>query len=238
MKIWFASGNHHKKAELAAILKDQGLSCNVLIPQDVGLDFDPEETGKTFHDNSLLKARELYVLLDDTQNAGHWQPGDLIIADDSGICVDALDGRPGIHSARYAGTATGYAGQHTDGKKITASERNALLLAELGDNPQRSARFVCAMTLLFNPDRFYIVQETCEGVLVKSPDEARGTNGFGYDPILFIPELNSTMAELSDEVKNRISHRAKAGKVIAGLLRDRGSLLADHREASGIRDQG
>ena len=214
MTIWFASGNTHKKIELQAILKDQGLDCTVLIPQDAGLEFDPEETGDTFTDNSLLKARELYTLLSRNRNTGHWRPGDPIIADDSGICVDALGGRPGVHSAYYAGPHN-----ITDGKKIKASERNALLLSELGDSDQRSARFVCAMTLLLCPDRFYIVQETCEGELVKSPQDARGTNGFGYDPILFIPELNRTVAELSDEEKNRISHRARAGKAIAQLLK-------------------
>jgi XTP/dITP diphosphohydrolase len=124
--------------------------------------------------------------------------------------VDALDGRPGIFSARY--------GSGTNGIKIAAEERNALLLAELGGSPRRSARFVCAMVLLLDSERFYIAQETVEGEIVSRAEQARGTGGFGYDPILFLPELGRTMAELSGEAKNRISHRGKAGRIIAKLL--------------------
>ena len=102
MTIWFATGNANKKAELSAILKTHGVSCNLLIPKDAGLDFDPEETGTSFHENALLKARELYALLDKPRPP-LFSPGDPVIADDSGICVDALDGRPGIYSARYMG---------------------------------------------------------------------------------------------------------------------------------------
>ena len=219
MNIWFASGNIHKKAELAAILANaifasaihgeaipEGQGCTILIPQDAGLHFDPEETGSSFRENALLKAGELYSLLT-KHRPPLFVPGDPIIADDSGICVDALDGRPGIFSARYAGPGA------------DAAQRNTLLLEELGDSPRRSARFVCAMALLFSPDRFFLAQETLEGEIVNSPEAARGSGGFGYDPILFIPELNRTVAELSEEEKNTISHRAKAGKNIAAILR-------------------
>ena len=222
MNIWFASGNLNKKTELAAILRNHGVMCNVLIPRDAGLEFDPEETKTSFHGNALLKAGELYHMLN--KQRSRYQPGDMIIADDSGICVDALDGRPGIHSARYAGRDVRYdqsqnpIGDAVDGKKLQAHERNALLLEELGSTVQRTARFVCAMVLLFSPDRFYIVQETCEGEIVKNIEFARGTGGFGYDPILFIPEFNRTVAELSEEEKNTISHRAKAGKIIARFI--------------------
>ena len=142
MTIWLATGNIHKKNELDAILKDQGIACNLLMPQDAGLQFDPEETGDTFIENALLKAKALHSLL---HNASHdprqtlWHPGDPIIADDSGLCVDALDGRPGIYSARYGGP------------ELQDHERNALLLEELGSNPQRRACFVCAMALLLSP---------------------------------------------------------------------------------------
>jgi XTP/dITP diphosphohydrolase len=210
MNIWFASGNAHKKAELAAILKTE-----VKIPADVGLDFDPEETGKSFYENALLKARELFRLLSAFRHP-LFHSSDVIIADDSGLCVDALGGRPGIYSARYAGPA----GTAADGKKLTSSRRNALLLEELGENSERSARFVCAMVLLLGEDRFYLVQETIEGEIVKGPECARGEGGFGYDPILFIPGLGRTMAELSEDEKNRISHRGKAGKLIADILRE------------------
>ena len=231
MIVWFASGNAHKQAELAAILNrgDGGAAARytVKIPADGGLAFDPDETGTDFHENALIKARALYRLLLDLRPASY-SPGDPVIADDSGLCVDALDGRPGIYSARYGstgrygsigqfcGTASGVA---ANGKTLEAAERNALLLEELGDNPRRSARFVCAMVLFFCPDRFYLVQETLEGEIVKSPEQAGGTGGFGYDPILYISALGRTVAELSVAEKNRMSHRGKAGTIIAGILR-------------------
>jgi XTP/dITP diphosphohydrolase len=197
MTIWFATGNSHKRAELAAILPGHSIK----IPADEGLAFAPDETGASFAENALIKARELHRLVSAP-----------VIADDSGLCVDALDGRPGIYSARY-----GNAGISGSGgcKKLSARERNALLLQELGDNPCRKARFVCAMVLLFSEDRFCLVQETLEGELIR---EERGQGGFGYDPILYIPQLGYTVAELPEEEKNRISHRGKAGRAIAKLL--------------------
>jgi XTP/dITP diphosphohydrolase len=217
MTIWFATGNAHKKAELSAILKTHGVDCRLLIPKDAGLDFDPEETGTSFHENALLKANELHTLLDESRPA-LFSPGDPIIADDSGICVDALDGRPGIYSARYAGVMSNAQKMILISKKLESSERNSLLLDELGDAPDRRARFVCAMVLMYNPDRFFIAQETMEGEIVKNMEQAKGAGGFGYDPILFIPELRRTVAELSEEEKNTISHRGKAGKIIAGII--------------------
>jgi XTP/dITP diphosphohydrolase len=213
MTIWFATGNAHKKQELQAILPGH----TIKIPADAGItNFDPDETGSTFLENALIKARALHQLI-----AEHY-PADIgpVIADDSGLCVDALGGRPGIYSARYGSTgrfsSTGRYGS-TDGKKLDTRERNALLLREVGDAPNRNARFVCAMVLLFSGDRFSAVQETLEGELIR---EERGIGGFGYDPILFIPELGRTVAELSEDEKNRISHRGKAGRAIAKLLGD------------------
>ena len=210
MNIWFATGNDNKKRELAAILNTE-----LKIPVDAGLEFNPEETGNSFRENALLKARELFRLLS-ARRPPAYKDGDPVIADDSGLCVDALGGRPGIFSARY----TGPAGAADNGKKLTGAQRNALLLEELGANTDRSARFVCAMVLLLSEDRFYIVQETLEGEIVNGPQSARGTGGFGYDPILFIPSMGRTVAELSDAEKNRISHRGKAGKTIAAILRE------------------
>jgi XTP/dITP diphosphohydrolase len=195
MNIWFATNNAHKKEELQAILQT-----NLKIPSEEGINFDPDETALTFHENALLKARELRKLLRNM---------DTVIADDSGLCVDALDGRPGIYSARYGSE---------NGKKLTNEQRNNLLLDELGDNPKRSARFVCAMVLLLSDDRFFLVQETIEGEIVKGREMSRGEGGFGYDPIFLVPGLGRTAAKLSSQEKNNISHRGKAGKHIASIL--------------------
>jgi XTP/dITP diphosphohydrolase len=224
MTIWFASGNVHKKKELAEILSGFGSHdsvpgvCNIThntcfnlkIPADADLSFNPDETGNSFRENALIKAHELHKLLCEKKL---FHVGDAVIADDSGICVDALDGRPGIYSARYAGTP----GRETN-VSLNDTDRNTLLLAELDGLSRRNARFVCAITLLFNTDNYYIAQETLEGYITESPG---GSGGFGYDPVLFIPELGRTVAELSAEEKNRISHRGKAVRVIAGIIRDR-----------------
>ena len=193
MRIWFASNNAGKKRELEAIL-----NIKLCIPSENGVAFDPEETGMTFYENAMLKARELKKLV------GKDEP---VIADDSGLSVDALDGRPGVFSARYG---------QVDGAKITSERQNKLLLDEIGDNPKRDARFICAMALMFDERRFFIVQETLEGEITRSLP--RGDGGFGYDPIFLIPELGRSLAELSVEEKNRISHRGKAGRIIAGFL--------------------
>jgi XTP/dITP diphosphohydrolase len=222
MTIWLATGNVHKKKELANILSDAMLpetaAVDLKIPADAGLAFDPEETGSTFLENALIKAVELYRLLGD---------GQPVIADDSGICVDALDGRPGIYSARYAG-----ADKLPGAISLTDAERNVRLLEELGDNPQRGARFVCAMVLYCGADRFFAAQETLEGELVLNAESARGTGGFGYDPVLYIPELGRTVAELSGEEKNRLSHRGKAGRAIGRILSG-----SDLQRFSGTRRQ-
>ncbi|MDR1905272.1 MAG: non-canonical purine NTP pyrophosphatase [Treponema sp.] len=203
MIIWLASGNRHKKEELSAILKGYDLRT----PDMEGFEFEPDESGSNFLENALIKARSLHSLL---LSRGISAP---VLADDSGLCVDALGGRPGIHSARYGST-----GLAAGGKKLDAAERNSLLLRELGDAVGRRARFVCAMALFLGGDRYYAAQETLEGEVVRSMDEMRGGKGFGYDPILRIPELGKTVAELSEEEKNRISHRGKAARVIAHIL--------------------
>jgi XTP/dITP diphosphohydrolase len=214
MNIWFATGNTHKKQELAAIFAAAGLeppAVSLKIPVEGGIaNFDPEETGTSFLENALIKARALRHVLR--------AQGEPVIADDSGLCVDALDGRPGLYSARYTGRYSGRSGG--EGKKLESPERNRLLLEELGDNPNRGARFVCAMVLLFDQDRFFCVQETLEGEIV-SPGTDRGRGGFGYDPILYIPQLGRTVAELGEEEKNNISHRGKAARILVKLLKDR-----------------
>ena len=217
MVIWLASGNNHKRQELAAVLSGH----TIKVPSEAGIKcFDPEETGTSFAENALIKARALYRLL----GAGKENP---VLADDSGLCVDVLGGRPGIYSARYYGKDS-WAG---DGSfraeqcavKLKDEERNLLLLEEMAGvqsaaNTSRRCCFVCAMVLLFNPEHFYLVQETMEGEIVSSAKEVRGHGGFGYDPIVFLPELGRTVAELSEEEKNVLSHRGKAGRAIAKLL--------------------
>lgn len=191
MTIWFATGNEHKKQELAAILSPH----RVRTPGEAGYAFDPDETGSTFLENALIKARELYALV-----------GEPVVSDDSGLCVDALGGRPGVLSARYGST---------EGRKLEAPERNALLLEELGGAEDRRARFVCAMVLMLSPDRFFVAQETLEGLIVT---EGRGVGGFGYDPLLYLPDYGRTVAELGEAEKNTLSHRGKAGRRIAAML--------------------
>lgn len=191
MKIYFATGNAHKREELARILADH----EIVMPSDEGIAFDPDETETTFFGNSVLKARALYELT-------HCP----VIADDSGLCVDALGGAPGILSARYGSEG---------GQKLDSAARNELLLSRMRGIEDRSCRFVCNMVLYLGPDRFFSAQETLEGSLI---DKMRGSGGFGYDPLVLVPELGLTVAELSPEKKDELSHRGKAGRVIARLL--------------------
>jgi XTP/dITP diphosphohydrolase len=209
MELLFASGNRHKAAEVEAILALAGMRRAIKLPIDFGLDFDPAENGRTFLENALIKARALHRLLRAEGGAAGVNVNGGILADDSGLCVDALGGRPGIYSARYG---------ERDGRKIDAHERNALLLEELQDVDNRSARFVCSVGLLFcenDENRFVTVQETVEGEIAR---EERGAGGFGYDPLFLLPERGLTIAELPECEKHRISHRGKAFRLLAPLL--------------------
>jgi XTP/dITP diphosphohydrolase len=192
MEILLASGNSHKKLELEKILPGHTL----LTPADLGIPFDHEETGTTFSDNARGKALALHKLT-----------GKPVLADDSGICVPALDGAPGIYSARY--------GSRPGEPDLEAPERNALLLRNMEGIEDRRAFFVCAMVLLFDEYRHYTIQETVEGRLTHAP---AGAGGFGYDPLFHLEGYGKTMAELPPEEKNRISHRGKAGARMALLL--------------------
>jgi len=179
LKIILATGNPHKVEEINEIAKDCG--CEFVLPFD---GFDPVEDGETFEENALIKAKE----------ANKYSKM-LTLADDSGLCVDALNGEPGIHSARYAGTQ---------------SEKIQKLLGALKDVPedQRGAKFVCAMVLLGEDGEvLFSDRGECSG---KIGFEAKGTNGFGYDPVFVVEGGNLTMAELNEEIKNTISHRAIA----------------------------
>lgn len=144
-----------------------------------------------------------------------------VIADDSGLCVDILDGRPGIYSARYAGKDADIS---VDGSKLPVDKRNALLLEEAWEAAEKKAvvtgnkdiasllscHYVCCMVLYLGPDHFYSIQETMEGRLIAPDETERGTGGFGYDPIVILPEYGKTVAELTEDEKNSISHRGKA----------------------------
>jgi XTP/dITP diphosphohydrolase len=205
VNIWFATNNAHKKQELEGIFATAMTPYVINIPSEHGLSFDPDERGTTFLENALIKARALRKILHEQRRID-----EAVIADDSGLCVDALGGRPGIYSARYGGGGD---------KKLTDAERNALLIGELSGVTQRSARFVCALVLLLSEERFCAVQETLEGEIIS---EERGAGGFGYDPLLFIPALGGTLAELPAADKNRLSHR---GKAAASLLTLSGQLF-------------
>ena len=183
IKIVFATGNPHKLQEINEISKGSGIEF-ILPPTD----FDPDETGTTFEENSYIKAKEAALL----SNC-------IALADDSGLCVEALNGEPGIHSARYADTP---------------QARIDKLLGNLTNVTNRKAKFVCAMTLV---DEFGNVLDKeigeCYGEIAT---EQSGTNGFGYDPVFIVDGYGVTMAEMSEDLKNSISHRANAlSKIIS-----------------------
>jgi XTP/dITP diphosphohydrolase len=169
---------------------------DIRLPSDAGVGFDYEETASDFVGNSIGKAMALWRVV-----------GAPVLADDSGLCVDALGGRPGVLSARY-GSPDGVT-------PLGAAERNGLLLGEMRGRSDRACRFVCCMTLVLSRDRFFVIQETCEGMLL---DEPRGSGGFGYDPVVLLPELGRSVAELSTEEKNRVSHRGRALARVSSLL--------------------
>jgi XTP/dITP diphosphohydrolase len=162
----------------------------------LGIDVPVSETGKTFEENAKIKARA-YARISNLTT----------IADDSGLEVDALKGAPGIYSARYAG------------EKASDSQRNEYLLAKLADVPweERKARFQCVIAVALTNGQIKIFTETCAGIIAFQPC---GKNGFGYDPVFYLPELGKTMAELTFEEKNAISHRGQAGMKLQQFLQE------------------
>ncbi|MBV1710299.1 MAG: RdgB/HAM1 family non-canonical purine NTP pyrophosphatase [Erysipelothrix sp.] len=181
-RLIVATNNKHKAEEIKDMLSD--LDFEVLSLADIGIDVEVEEVGSTYAENALIKAMALRDL---TQG---W-----ILADDSGLEIDALDRAPGIYSARYLGEDTPY------------MIKNSMILDKLEDVENRSARFVCSIALVFDDGSYWITVNKCEGSISHS---IQGSNGFGYDPI-FIPEgQQQTFGVLPSEIKNSISHRAKA----------------------------
>lgn len=199
MKIVLASRNAKKIEEVKRILSEfsELSQISVLSLDDVGVYGEIEEDGTTFEENALIKARVGAI------------NGCIGLADDSGLEVDALDGAPGIYSARYAGEAGGHASDERN---------NEFLLENLKDVPpnQRTARYVAAIACVFPDGREFTVRGTAEGVII---DDYRGNGGFGYDPIFYFPEFNKTFAELSPEEKNSVSHRGKAMRLFANELK-------------------
>lgn len=192
MKVLAATGNKGKLREIRAILA--GLGIEVVGPGEAGAVLDVEEDGATFSENARKKAL-----------AYHRRTGMAVLADDSGLAVDALGGRPGIRSARYAG------------EKATDEDNWRKLLAELEGIPdgERGAAFVCAVTLIFEDGSELAAEGRVEGSIAHAP---KGVNGFGYDPVFLIRGTSITMAEAEDGFKNGISHRAMALRGLARLI--------------------
>lgn len=201
MKFVLASRNPHKLRELAAILA--GLGVEVVSESDMGLEVEVEETGTTFAENAFLKASAVMEA-----------SGLPAIADDSGICCDALDGAPGVWSARYGGE-----GLDDDG-------RTRLLLNNLMGARTRAAHFACAVCCRFPGGDTLAAEGRCDGTIAYAP---QGTGGFGYDPVFFDPELKKTFAQLSPEEKAARSHRGKALRAFAEELR---TYLEEHGHGS------
>ena len=192
MKLIVASNNAHKIAELNAILSRLGME--VVSQREAGIQVEPEETGMTFEENSYIKAK---AVLDASGMAA--------VADDSGLMVEALDGAPGVYSARFGGAAC-----------VSDRDRLNYLLQKMEGQENRAAKFVSVITLLTPDGRKLVARGECPGEILTEP---HGENGFGYDPVFYLPERGHTFAELPADVKNQISHRARALTLLAELIR-------------------
>ncbi len=197
MKVVLASKNKHKLAEISQITKQFGME--LVLQADLGVDIDVEETGSTFEENSLLKAEAVMKAT-----------GFPALADDSGIAVDALNGEPGIYSARY-----GFDESLDDWGRLQLLLKNT----ENVPDGQRHAKFVCVISFVTPEGKVIQARGEIHGELTREP---RGENGFGYDPIFYYPPLGKTTAELSSAQKNEVSHRANALKVFYEKLKEAG----------------
>lgn len=189
-RLIVATKNRGKLEEIAQLFEK--FPIEVVSMEQIGIYDDIEENGSTFEENAMIKARSIW-------NAA----GEIVLADDSGLEVDYLDGAPGIYSARYAGIGAADA------------DKNRKLLGELEGVPadKRTARFVCAIAVIFPDGKPVTVRGTCEGIIVAEP---AGGNGFGYDPLFYVPEFGMTIAQMDPDLKNRISHRGNAFRKIVG----------------------
>lgn len=190
MKLIFATGNQGKMKEIRMILA--GLSLEIQSMKEANIDIEVEENGKTFEENAKIKALAIWNYLKE-----QGEDNCIVMADDSGLEVDAMDKQPGVHSARFMGEDTSYV------------IKNQAILDKLEGltGQERSARFVCTIATVYPNGRVTSIRETIEGEIAK---ESSGENGFGYDPIFYVPAYGCTTAELSLEQKNEISHRGKA----------------------------
>lgn len=191
-RIIFATGNAGKMKEIREILADTG--AEILSMREAGIELDIEENGTTFEENALIKAKAVAAMTDD-----------IVLADDSGLEIDYLNGEPGIYSARYLGEDTPYA------------FKNQTILERLSGVPKekRTARFVCAIAAVMPYKTALVTRETVEGYIGEKP---AGENGFGYDPIFYVDEYGCSTAELTEEKKNEISHRGKALRAMKAKL--------------------
>ncbi len=187
-KIIFATGNEGKMKEIRLILEDLGVE--ILSLKDTGIAFDIEENGETFEENAVIKAKAVMQAT-----------GALVLADDSGLEIDYLNGEPGVYSARYLGEDTSY----------RIKNQNLIERLEGVPDEKRTARFVCVIAAAFPDGRVLTARGTIEGMIGY---EERGEGGFGYDPIFWLPECGCSTAELTMEKKNELSHRGKALRVM------------------------
>ena len=192
-RIIFATGNAGKMREIRLILGELG--CEVVSMKEAGADPDIVENGTTFAENAEIKARAVWDCT-----------GDIVLADDSGLVVDYIGGEPGIYSARYMGEDTSY----------EIKNRNIIERVKDAVGEERAARFICNIAAVLPDGRVLHTEAAMEGVIAEEP---AGCGGFGYDPILYIPEFGKTSAELEIDEKNRISHRGKALEAMKAELR-------------------
>jgi len=185
MKLIVASNNQHKIEEIKKILEK--LDMDVLSLKDAGIDIEVVEDGETFEENAYKKAKEVFDIVTDAY----------VLADDTGLMVDAINGAPGVYSARFSGEGATY---EKNNKKLLD------LLKNTGDK-ERGAKFVCVMVLIMSKDKVIKVRGEAAGRILH---EAKGKNGFGYDPLFYVEEYGKTFAEMTNEEKNSISHRGRA----------------------------
>lgn len=204
-KIVFATGNKGKLREVEMILKDLGQQ--IVSMKEAGVETEIVEDGKTFEENALIKARAVHALC-----------GGLVLADDSGLEIDYLYREPGVYSARYLGEDTPY------------EIKNGIILQKMADvgREARSARFVCVIGAVLPDGRELAAGASVEGSIAR---EAAGEGGFGYDPIFFVEEFGKTMAQLTPEEKNRISHRGKALREMKELLKKEAQAVSARHKA-------